>query len=74
MLQGMECNYQFPLPQKPSDRHVRRSAGTKDTPGQSSGRDKDLKKDDIDRRYGKKRMRWDRKAAEWQGAPSLEGN
>lgn len=27
--------------QKPSERHVRRSAGTKDTPGQSSGRDKD---------------------------------
>lgn len=58
MLQGMECNYQFPWP---SDRHVRRSAGTKDTPGQSSGRDKDFKKDSIDRRYAKKRMRWDRK-------------
>lgn len=31
--------------QKPSDRHARRSAGTKDTPGQSRGRDKDEKTD-----------------------------
>lgn len=36
---GMRLSVSFV--QKLSDRHVRRYAGTKDRPGQSSGRDKD---------------------------------